>query len=276
MTAPAALEFKSATLYALRAVLHSQDTDTIIASLAQRMADAGSFFAGEAVVIDATLLEAAPDWNELLEAFSSHQLPVIGVVAGTEIAQSALEYGLAHVELSAATSRTTRAPQSAVEVSEPVQDPTPIPKANTQAAEPVAQAATQTPMEPVAETAATTAATPPATNGAPTLVIEGPLRSGQRVYARDADLIVMGVVSQGAEVIADGNIHVYGPLRGKAMAGARGDAQARIFTTRLDAELVAVAGVYRVIDATLPANLNRKPAMVFLKDQALRLEPLGD
>ena len=276
MTAPAALEFKSATLYALRAVLHSQDTETIVASLGQRMADAGSFFAGEAVVIDATLLEAAPDWNELLEAFSSHQLPVIGVVAGTEIAQSALEYGLAHVELSAATSRTTRAPQSAVEVSEPVQDPTPIPKANTQAAEPVAQAATQTPMEPVAETAATTAATPPATNGAPTLVIEGPLRSGQRVYARDADLIVMGVVSQGAEVIADGNIHVYGPLRGKAMAGARGDAQARIFTTRLDAELVAVAGVYRVIDATLPANLNRKPAMVFLKDQALRLEPLGD
>ncbi|HEY7802867.1 MAG TPA: septum site-determining protein MinC, partial [Orrella sp.] len=125
MTAPAALEFKSATLYALRAVLHSQDTDTIIASLAQRMADAGSFFAGEAVVIDATGLETAPDWNELLEAFSSHQLPVIGVVAGTEIAQSALEFGLAHVELSAATSKTTRAPQSAVEVSEPVQDPTP-------------------------------------------------------------------------------------------------------------------------------------------------------
>ncbi|HEY7803316.1 MAG TPA: septum site-determining protein MinC, partial [Orrella sp.] len=137
---------------------------------------------------------------------------------------------------------------------------------------PVVQAATQTPIEPVAETAAT----PPAASGSPTLVIEGPLRSGQRVYARDADLIVMGVVSQGAEVIADGNIHVYGPLRGKAMAGARGDAQARIFTTRLDAELVAVAGVYRVIDATLPANLHRKPAMVFLKDQALRLEPLGD
>jgi len=272
MTAPAALEFKSATLYALRAVLHSQDTDAIIASLAQRMADAGSFFAGEAVVIDATALETAPDWSELLEAFSGHQLPVIGVVAGTEIAQSALEYGLAHVELSAATSKTTRPPQSAVEVSEPVQDSTPIPKANTQAAEPVVQAATQTPIEPVAETAAT----PPATNGSPTMVIEGPLRSGQRVYARDADLIVMGVVSQGAEVIADGNIHVYGPLRGKAMAGARGDSQARIFTTRLDAELVAVAGVYRVIDATLPANLNRKPAMVFLKDQALRLESLGD
>jgi septum site-determining protein MinC len=86
----------------------------------------------------------------------------------------------------------------------------------------------------------------------------------------------MGVVSQGAEVIADGNIHVYGPLRGKAMAGARGDTQARIFTTALDAELVAVAGVYRVIDTTLSTNLHRKPAMVYLKDQALRLEPLAD
>jgi len=221
------------------------------------MADAGSFFAGEAVVIDATALETAPNWDELLEAFSGHQLPVIGVVATTEIAQSALEHGLANVELSGVTSKTTRAPQAAVDVSEPVQEPTPIPKANTQAAEPTPE--------------------PPATaNGSPTMVIEGPLRSGQRVYARDADLIVMGVVSQGAEVIADGNIHVYGPLRGKAMAGARGDGQARIFTTRLDAELVAVAGVYRVIDATLPAQLNRKPAMVYLKDQALRIEPLAD
>ena len=257
MNSPAALEFKSATLYALRAVLHTEDTDAIIASLAQRMADAGSFFAGEAVVIDATALEAAPNWDELLEAFSGHQLPVIGVVATTEIAQSALEHGLANVELSGATSNTTRAPQAAVDVSEPVQEPTPVPKANTQAAEPTPE--------------------PPATaNGSPTMVIEGPLRSGQRVYARDADLIVMGVVSQGAEVIADGNIHVYGPLRGKAMAGARGDAQARIFTTRLDAELVAVAGVYRVIDATLPAELNRKPAMVYLRDQALRIEPLAD
>ena len=86
----------------------------------------------------------------------------------------------------------------------------------------------------------------------------------------------MGVVSRGAEIIADGNIHVYGPLRGKAMAGARGDSQARIFTTSLDAELVAVAGIYRVIDAPLPATLQRKPSMIYLEEQALRLDPLSD
>lgn len=258
MTTPtAALEFKSATLYTLRAMLHTDQTDELVESLNQRMRDAGSFFAGEAVVIDATALEQAPNWDELLLAFSSHQLPVIGVVASESIAQSAIDHGLASVELSNATVRTTSAPQSAVEVSEPVQAPTPVPKANAQAAEPAAPASANT-------------------AGSPTMVIEGPLRSGQRVYSRDADLIVMGVVSQGAEVIADGNIHVYGPLRGKAMAGARGDGQARIFTTSLDAELVAVAGVYRVIDAGLAANLHRKPAMVFLKDQALRLEPLAD
>ena len=109
---------------------------------------------------------------------------------------------------------------------------------------------------------------------APTMVVRGPLRSGQRVYARQSDLIVMGVVSRGAEVIADGNIHVYGPLRGKAMAGARGDTAARIFTTSLDAELVAVAGIYRVIDSKLPAELHQRPAVIQLQKDALHLTPL--
>ena len=106
------------------------------------------------------------------------------------------------------------------------------------------------------------------------MVVTGPLRSGQRVYARQSDLIVMGVVSRGAEVIADGNIHVYGPLRGKAMAGARGDAKARIFSTSLDAELVAVAGIYRVMDTELPEPVRQKPAMVYLDQDALRITPL--
>ena len=256
----ASLEFKSATLYTIRAVLRSGDTAAIIASLEQRMREAGGFFSGEAVVIDATETDQNLDWAALLEAFSEHQLPVIGVVAQGHILEQAQQQGLAQVELSNNTPRSTLAPQAAADVSEPVQAPTPVPASNTQAAEPASTAASGAPA--------------PATT--PTLVIQGPLRSGQRVYARHTDLIVMGVVSQGAEVIADGNIHVYGPLRGKAMAGARGDTQARIFTTALDAELVAVAGVYRVIDTTLSTNLHRKPAMVYLKDQALRLEPLAD
>jgi septum site-determining protein MinC len=107
------------------------------------------------------------------------------------------------------------------------------------------------------------------------MVIKGPLRSGQRVYARNSDLIVMGVVSRGAEVIADGNIHIYGPLRGKAMAGARGDIAARIFSTGFDAELVAIAGIYRVIDTKLSAELHQKPVVIQLEKDALLINALG-
>ena len=80
------------------------------------------------------------------------------------------------------------------------------------------------------------------------------------------------MVSQGAEVIADGNVHVYGPLRGKAMAGARGDTSARIFTTHLDAELLAVAGVYRVVEDKLDRSLHNQPALVRLDGDTLRIE----
>jgi septum site-determining protein MinC len=107
------------------------------------------------------------------------------------------------------------------------------------------------------------------------MVINRPLRSGQRIYARNTDLIVIGVVSQGAEVIADGNIHVYGPLRGKAMAGARGDTSARIFTTQLDPELLAIAGVYRVIETQLDDTLRNQPTIVHLDEDTLRITALG-
>jgi septum site-determining protein MinC len=107
------------------------------------------------------------------------------------------------------------------------------------------------------------------------MVIKGPLRSGQRVYARNSDLIVMGVVSRGAEVIADGNIHIYGPLRGKAMAGARGDIAARIFSTGFDAELVAIGRIYRVIDTKLSAELHQKPVVIQLEKDALLINALG-
>ncbi|MGB6218457.1 MAG: septum site-determining protein MinC, partial [Castellaniella sp.] len=117
---------------------------------------------------------------------------------------------------------------------------------------------------------------PPADAGtsAETLVIRHPLRSGQRIYARGGDLIVMGMVSQGAEVIADGHIHVYGPLRGKAMAGARGNTRAMILTTQLDPELLAIAGVYRVVETRLPETLHNRPAQIELDGDTLRIRAL--
>jgi septum site-determining protein MinC len=96
------------------------------------------------------------------------------------------------------------------------------------------------------------------------MVIDKPLRSGQKVYAKGCDLIVLAMVNQGAEVVADGNIHVYAPLRGKAMAGATGNTEARIFSLCLEPELISIAGIYRTSESPLPPDVQGKPAQVRL------------
>jgi septum site-determining protein MinC len=256
-----ALDFKSATLYALRVVLQSPDTDELIAALDKRMADAGSFFENEPVVIDATLVEAAIDWQALLKALRAHSLHPVGVVAESDNLEAARAEGLAAVDLAHAAARAPSTPAPDKEV--PVVAPPPTEKPATAKPQPASSAQQKAPPTPAP-------ALPPAA-----MVINRPLRSGQRIYARNTDLIVIGVVSQGAEVIADGNIHVYGPLRGKAMAGARGDTSARIFTTQLDPELLAIAGVYRVIETQLDDTLRNQPTIVQLEEDTLRITTLG-
>ena len=105
------------------------------------------------------------------------------------------------------------------------------------------------------------------------LLVDRPVRSGQQIYARDTDLIIMGQVGAGAEVIADSNIHVYGPLRGRALCGVSGNADARIFCQSLEAELVSVAGNYRMLE-TIPEDLRGRPAQIWLDDDRLNIEPL--
>jgi len=110
--------------------------------------------------------------------------------------------------------------------------------------------------------------------GPGTMVIDKPLRSGQQVYARGADLVVLAMVSFGAEVIADGNIHVYAPLRGRAIAGARGNTEARIFSTCMEPQLVSIAGIYRTTETALPDDVAGRPAQVRLEGEKLFIEPL--
>ncbi|MEJ6021343.1 septum site-determining protein MinC [Ramlibacter sp. PS4R-6] len=100
------------------------------------------------------------------------------------------------------------------------------------------------------------------------LVVDKPLRSGQQVYARGRDLVVMQMVNPGAEVIADGHIHVYAPLRGKAMAGAKGNTDARIFSLAMEAQLISIAGIYRTSEVPLPAEVLGHPAQVRLEGGA--------
>jgi septum site-determining protein MinC len=109
----------------------------------------------------------------------------------------------------------------------------------------------------------------------PPLVVDKPLRSGQQVYARDRDLIVLALVSFGAEVMADGHIHLYAPMRGRAHAGAAGNTEARIFCHGLEAQVLAIAGVYRTMDEPLPDGVAGRPAMVRLADGELAIERLG-
>lgn len=102
--------------------------------------------------------------------------------------------------------------------------------------------------------------------GPATLVIDKPVRSGQKIYARGGDLVVLAMVNQGGEVVADGHIHVYAPLRGKAMAGASGNTAARIFSTCLEPELISIAGVYRTSENALAPDVQGKAAQVRLSD----------
>lgn len=109
----------------------------------------------------------------------------------------------------------------------------------------------------------------------PPLVIDKPLRSGQQVWAHDRDLIVLALVSHGAEVLADGDIHIYAPLRGRAHAGAKGNVNARIYCHQMEAQVLAIADVFRTTDEPLPADVARRPAMVCRDGDRLEIRPLG-
>jgi septum site-determining protein MinC len=100
------------------------------------------------------------------------------------------------------------------------------------------------------------------------------VRSGQRLYARHRDLVVTAAVGAGAEVMADGCVHVYGALRGRALAGARGDLSARVFCHEFHAELVSIAGVFRVFE-TIPAELAGKPVQGWLDGDDLKFARFG-
>ena len=132
--------------------------------------------------------------------------------------------------------------------------------------------------QPRREPAAAQAAAPPApaptaSTPSPGLIQATPVRSGQQVYADNRDLTVLTTVGAGAEVIADGSVHIYGALRGRALAGAQGNEQARIFCREFHAELVAIAGHYKVLE-DIPKDLRGKAVQVWLEDEQLKIAAL--
>jgi septum site-determining protein MinC len=230
-TTPATFEIKSANLPLVALLLKSTDLVALARELEARFGDIPDFFDQDALMIDlAPLPQAAGeiDFPALISLLGSYQLVPIAVKGGSPAQMAAaLQAGLLPVP-----DAHLVAPRPTIAVPAP-SAPAPVP-----------------------------APPPVAPLGA--LVVDKPLRSGQQVYARGRDLVVLAMVNPGAEVIADGHIHVYAPLRGKAMAGARGNADARIFSLALEAELLSIAGVYRTSEHPLPAGMAGKPTQVRL------------
>jgi septum site-determining protein MinC len=243
-------DLKSASLPVVAVLLKTADAAQFEADLAERVADAPGFFDNDPVLIDLTAVKDADapiDFAAIAAALRSHStLPV------------AVRGGSPEQMLAARAAGLSAAPDAA-----PARSEAPAPEVREVIREVVheVEVVREVPVEvPVA--------------GPGTVVVDKPLRSGQQVYARGADLVVMAVVSFGAEVIADGNIHVYAPLRGRAIAGARGNADARIFSTCLEPQLVSIAGIYRTTETELPDNVRGKPAQVRLDGEKLLIEPL--
>jgi len=275
--APAAFELKSAALTLLSVVLKTADLAVLGQELDDQLADAPGLFDQDPVAVDLSPLRDAAgpiDFPALIELLQARGLRPIAVRAGsTDQMAAALAAGL--VEAPDAAPPRARLAEAAARV--PAEAATPVP---AEAATPVpAEAA---PPEPASEPALVDAPVAPEPGPAPagpavavpTMIIDRPLRSGQQVYARGGDLVVLAVVNHGAEVIADGSIHVYAPLRGRAVAGARGDTEARIYSTCMEPQLVSIAGTYRTIETALPADVLGKPAQVRLDGDRLVIEPL--
>ena len=245
-TTPTSFEIKSANLPLVALLLKSTDLQALAHDLAQRFGDEPDFFDQDALLIDLSPLQAdaadeSLDFQALIALISRYQLVPVAVKGGSPPQMmAALRAGLLPVpDAHLVSGQPKAAPRAAAEPAARRPEPPPAP------------------ISPTAPTAATAAPL-----GA--LVIDKPLRSGQQVYARGRDLVVLAMVNAGAEVIADGHIHVYAPLRGKAMAGARGNTDARIFALELNAELLSIAGVYRTSEHPLPAQVQGKPAQVRL------------
>ncbi len=246
--APATFEIKSANLPLVALRLKSTDLDALAAELSRQYGDIPDFFDNDPLIVDLSPLPAdapGPDFVALIALLRFHRLAPLAFKGGTaQQAAAALAAGLVGAP-DAATVKTATAAQQAIGQSPPA-----------------------APAEP-----------PLAGAQLPALVIDKPLRSGQQVYARGRDLVVMAMVNAGAEVIADGHIHVYAPLRGKAIAGARGNADARIFALSLEPELISIAGIYRTTENALPPEVWGRATQVRLvagpEGERLVMEPLS-
>ena len=246
------IEIKISTVVAISTILHSADPIAIDAALKQMTGGVSDFFEDEFAVIDVAGIAddaAHIDWEALVALLKKYRLNAVAVRGAPAALHDVirahdlfLDDGTSGLQTSAGREREM--PAAPVETAEPTAEPAPSPA--------------PAPAAPVHA-----------------MIVDTPVRAGQRIYARGTDLIVTAVVNNGAELIADGSIHVYAPLHGRALAGASGNAGARIFALQLQPELVSIAGVYRTFDEGIPAEVAHQPAQIRLVGDRIDISSLG-
>jgi septum site-determining protein MinC len=250
---PRSFELKAASFTLPIIRLLDTNVEAVAARLGSKVEKAPDFFRNTPVVIDLTDLPADA---------GSVELPLlVGLLRGYGMIPFGVRGGGREQNAAAEALELAVLRESYVRRSRPVEETT----------------ADELEMEIDASAAreATTSGAAPAAHrtGAGFMVVNKPVRSGQRVYAAGGDLSIIASVSSGAELMADGNIHVYGPLRGRALAGMNGNTDARIFCLDLQAELISIAGHYRVSES-IPIELRGIPVQIYLDQKILRIEKL--
>jgi len=238
------------------------DVARLSSEMADRVKRAPKLFARAAVIVDFGGLAATPDAataRALLDGLrEAGVLPVALAYGSSDNEKLAVELGLPLLAKFRAQYESSGAAAGAAEAATPA------------SRQPVAASAAPARSEDRTEAKAPAKAAPA---GQPGLVQATPVRSGQQVYADNRDLTVLTTVGAGAEVIADGSVHIYGALRGRALAGAQGNEKARIFCRAFHAELVAIAGNYKVLD-DIPKELHGKAVQVWLEKEELKIAAL--
>ncbi|WP_026036067.1 septum site-determining protein MinC [Cupriavidus sp. BIS7] len=282
-------ELRSGNVDALLLALNTADLDALRDDLLSRFESTPDFFSDDVVALDLRRLEgdSALALDRVIDTLATLKARAIGVVARADQRAWAGAFGLPLLDSqsrrggkdetpkekekekagSAETGAAAVAPAAGVDAEGDAKA-----GAAASADSGAADATANGTASDIADImAAASAASGP--RAIPTLLIDKPLRSGQQVYAQ-GDVVILDLVSYGAEVIAEGNIHIYAPLRGRALAGVKGNPDARIFCTCLEPELISIAGIYRTAEQTLPADVLGKSAQVRLANEKLILEPL--
>ena len=256
------IEIKISTVVAISTILHSADLEAIDSALASMTGGVSDFFEDEFAVIDVSAFTSSAwtiDWAAIVALLKKYRLNAVAVRGASPLMIDAIRaQGLALDDGSGGVHAGGHAmPPPLVVHSAAAPEPAPAPVA------------------PAPEPAPAPAASQPGAPALAPLVIDTPVRAGQRIYARGTDLIVTAVVNNGAELIADGSIHVYAPLNGRALAGASGNADARIFALSMQPELVSIAGVYRTFDEGFPTDLARQPTQIRLVGDRIDIQSLA-